>query len=85
MNRNIKTDSIILRSRRIGELHKGLSCLTRSHGIIDAIDKCISLPETFNNYQDNDGCPEFAADYDTDAVADPDLYTFRIVGSYFAA
>ncbi|MDA3939799.1 MAG: recombination protein O N-terminal domain-containing protein [Spirochaetia bacterium] len=37
MNRNIKTDSIILRSRRIGELHKGLSCLTRSHGIIDAI------------------------------------------------
>lgn len=37
MNRNIKTDSIILRSRRIGELHKGLSCLTRSHGIIDAM------------------------------------------------
>ena len=37
MNRNIKTDSIILRSRRIGELHKGLSCLTRSYGIIDAI------------------------------------------------
>ncbi len=37
MNRNIRTDSIILRSRRIGELHKGLSCLTRSHGIIDAI------------------------------------------------
>lgn len=37
MNRNIKTDSIILRSRRIGELHKGLSCLTRSNGIIDAI------------------------------------------------
>ena len=37
MNRNIITDSIILRSRRIGELHKSLSCLTRSHGIIDAI------------------------------------------------
>jgi len=37
MNRNIKTDSIILRSRRIGELHKGLTCLTRSYGIIDAI------------------------------------------------
>jgi DNA repair protein RecO (recombination protein O) len=37
MNRNLKTDSIILRSRRIGELHKGLSCLTRSHGIVDAI------------------------------------------------
>lgn len=37
MNRNIKTDGIILRSRRIGELHKGLSCLTRSRGIIDAI------------------------------------------------
>jgi DNA repair protein RecO (recombination protein O) len=37
MNRNIKTDSIILRTRRIGELHRGLSCLTRSHGIIDAI------------------------------------------------
>ncbi|MCK5154116.1 MAG: recombination protein O N-terminal domain-containing protein, partial [Spirochaetales bacterium] len=37
MNRNIKTDGIILRTRRIGELHKGISCLTRSHGIIDAI------------------------------------------------
>lgn len=37
MNRNIKTDSIILRSRRIGELHKGLTCLTRTHGIIDAM------------------------------------------------
>ena len=37
MNRNLKTDSIILRSRRIGELHKGITCLTRSYGIIDAI------------------------------------------------
>jgi len=37
MNRNIKTDSIILRSRRIGELHKGLTCLTRTHGIIEAL------------------------------------------------
>ncbi len=37
MNRNLKTDSIILRSRRIGELHKGLTILTRSYGIIDAI------------------------------------------------
>ncbi len=37
MNRNLRTDSIILRSRRIGELHKGLTILTRSYGIIDAI------------------------------------------------
>ena len=37
MNRNLRSDSIILRSRRIGELHKGLTILTRSHGIIDAI------------------------------------------------
>ena len=37
MNRNLRTDSIILRSRRIGELHKGITCLTRSCGIIDAI------------------------------------------------
>ena len=37
MNRNHKTDSIILRTRRIAELHKGLTCLTRSLGIIDVI------------------------------------------------
>lgn len=37
MNRNLRTDSIILRSRRIGELHKGLTILTRLYGIIDAI------------------------------------------------
>ena len=37
MNRNLRTESIILRTRRIGELHKGLTCLTRSCGIIDAI------------------------------------------------
>lgn len=37
MNRNLRTDSIILRSRRIGELHRGLTILTRSYGIIEAI------------------------------------------------
>ncbi len=37
MNRNYKTDSIILRTRRIAELHKSLTCLTRSQGIIDVI------------------------------------------------
>ena len=37
MNRNLRTESIILRTRRIGELHKGLTCLTRSCGIIDVI------------------------------------------------
>ncbi len=35
MNRNRKTDAIILRSRRIGELHKGLSCLTRDTGVLE--------------------------------------------------
>ncbi len=37
MNRNLRTDSIILKSRRLGELHKGVTILTKSHGIIDAI------------------------------------------------
>ena len=37
MNRNLKTDTIILRSRRIGELHKGLSCLTRTSGVLDVV------------------------------------------------
>ncbi len=37
MNRNLRTDSIILKSRRIGELHKGITILTKSYGIIDAI------------------------------------------------
>ncbi len=37
MNRNLKTDSIILRTRRIAELHKGLSCLSRSLGLINVI------------------------------------------------
>ena len=37
-------------------------------GVLDAIDKCISLPETFNNFQDHDGCPEFYADYDLSLI-----------------
>ncbi len=37
MNRNLRTDTIILRSRRIGELHKGLSCLTRDAGVLEVM------------------------------------------------
>ena len=31
---------------------------TDGDGILDAVDKCIELPETKNNYQDRDGCPD---------------------------
>ena len=30
------------------------------------LDNCITLPETYNNFQDEDGCPEYFTDYDTD-------------------
>ena len=36
-----------------------------SDGILDKIDSCLTLPETYNGYQDEDGCPEFSIDYDS--------------------
>ena len=38
-------------------------------GILDAVDKCPDQPETYNGYQDEDGCPD---DPDTDGDAIPD-------------
>jgi DNA repair protein RecO (recombination protein O) len=37
MNRSVRTDSIILRTRRVGEFHKGLTCLTPEHGILEVM------------------------------------------------
>ena len=37
-----------------------------SDGIIDKIDSCLTLPETYNNFEDEDGCPEFSKYYDSD-------------------
>lgn len=30
-------------------------------GIADAVDECPTRPETFNGFQDQDGCPDIAA------------------------
>jgi len=37
MERNIKSDAVILRTRRIGDFHKGVSCLTPEFGVIDTV------------------------------------------------
>jgi len=37
-------------------------------GILDHIDKCPDVPESFNDYQDDDGCPE--KDTDGDKIFD---------------
>ena len=37
-----------------------------SDGILDNVDRCITLPETYNNFEDEDGCPEFPKYYDSD-------------------
>ena len=37
-------------------------------GILDHIDQCPKVPETFNDYQDDDGCPE--KDTDGDKIFD---------------
>jgi len=35
-------------------------------GIFDDLDNCLTLPETFNNFQDEDGCPDFISQTDSD-------------------
>lgn len=37
MNRNITSEAIILRTRRIGDYHKGVSCITPDMGLVDAV------------------------------------------------
>ena len=34
--------------------------------LFDNLDNCISLPETYNNFQDEDGCPDFIPQTDSD-------------------
>lgn len=38
-------------------------------GIIDTIDKCPTVPETYNGFEDEDGCPD-DPDSDNDGIAD---------------
>jgi outer membrane protein OmpA-like peptidoglycan-associated protein/opacity protein-like surface antigen len=48
-------------------------CPTRDRdgdGIPDAQDKCPDQPETFNKYQDDDGCPDTIPDTDGDGLDD---------------
>ena len=45
-----------------------------SDGIFDNLDNCISLPETYNNFQDEDGCPDFIAQTDSDYDSILDIY-----------
>ena len=37
-----------------------------SDGILDNLDNCLSLPETYNNFEDEDGCPDFISQTDSD-------------------
>ncbi len=37
MKRNIKSNAIILRTRRVGDYHKGISCITPHLGLVDAL------------------------------------------------
>ncbi|QLJ52510.1 MAG: hypothetical protein Sv326_0335 [Candidatus Fermentimicrarchaeum limneticum] len=41
-------------------------------GVPDSIDQCPQLPETFNGYQDDDGCPDQVPVVDTDKDGIPD-------------
>jgi outer membrane protein OmpA-like peptidoglycan-associated protein len=44
---------------------------TDGDGILDPDDRCVNEPETINNYQDTDGCPD-NPDTDGDGIRDPD-------------
>ncbi len=37
MQRNVTVNALVLRTRRIGDYHKGISCLTPQFGLIDAL------------------------------------------------
>lgn len=37
---------------------------TDGDGILDLDDACVTVPETFNDFQDQDGCPEYDKDGD---------------------
>lgn len=37
MRRNIKSDAIILKVRRVGDYHKGVTCITPELGLVDAV------------------------------------------------
>ena len=37
---------------------------TDGDGILDVTDECVTVPETFNEFQDEDGCPEYDKDGD---------------------
>jgi outer membrane protein OmpA-like peptidoglycan-associated protein len=42
-------------------------------GIMDDVDKCPTLAEDFDDYEDEDGCPELESpDTDNDGISDPD-------------
>jgi outer membrane protein OmpA-like peptidoglycan-associated protein len=43
---------------------------TDGDGIPDKLDQCPTIPENFNGYQDEDGCPEPDPDSDGDGVPD---------------
>lgn len=43
---------------------------TDSDGIIDSNDSCPLLPETINQYNDSDGCPDTPPDTDGDGIID---------------
>mgnify|MGYP003336259978 CR=1 FL=1 len=45
---------------------------TDSDGISDSIDQCKTQPETINNFEDSDGCPDVIppSDADNDGIAD---------------
>ncbi|PCH79143.1 MAG: thrombospondin, partial [Rhodospirillaceae bacterium] len=43
-----------------------------SDGIQDHLDNCPTLRETYNKFQDDDGCPDFIADNKLTADTDGD-------------
>src|SRR5262249_40550890 len=46
---------------RTPEVHGGPDQDSDGDGIVDRKDKCVNEPETFNGFEDDDGCPDRAA------------------------
>ena len=57
---------------------------TDGDGIVDSLDGCINQPETFNGFQDADGCPDVAptvTDTDGDGIPDDVDQCVTMVGT----
>ena len=67
-------DRALVNARAVQDLVNACAPLDADgDGILDDVDKCPTLPEDFDNFEDEDGCPELESpDTDGDGISDDD-------------